>query len=146
MKADEKTEAAVMAVVHTFLGSYAGRDMDRITTLFAPDPDVVLIGTGADERRVGLPDIKALLHRDWSQSEASSLELGWHSVSSAGSVAWVASDCVVHASVEGQEMRLPARMTFVLEQRGDQWLIVQLHGSLPAAGQAEGEAWPAVSP
>jgi hypothetical protein len=44
--------------------------------------------------------------------------------------------------VEGQEMHLPARLTAVLEKRDGDCLIVQLHGSLPAAGQEEGEAWP----
>lgn len=146
MKADEKTETAVLAVLNTWYDGYAARDMDRIMALLAPDPDVLLIGTGADERRVGLTEIKALFERDWSQSEASSIELGWHSVSSAGSVAWVASDVIVHVKVEGQEMHLPARITAVLERRGDKWLFVQLHCSLPAAGQAEGEAWPTQSP
>ena len=70
------------------------------------------------------------------------MELGWRSVSPAGSVAWVASDATVHAKVEGQEIHLPARMTAVLERRGDRWLILQLHGSLPTAGQDEGGAWP----
>jgi hypothetical protein len=37
---------------------------------------------------------------------------------------------------------MPARLSAVLERRDGSWLIVQLHGSLPAAGQAEGEAWP----
>jgi hypothetical protein len=38
---------------------------------------------------------------------------------------------------------LPARITFVLEKRGEEWLIVQAHFSFPAAGQAEGESFPA---
>jgi ketosteroid isomerase-like protein len=41
----------------------------------------------------------------------------------------------------GQEMALPGRMTAVLEKRGDKWLFVQSHFSLPAAGQ-EGESFP----
>ena len=142
MKADQKTEATVMAVLNAWCDGYVARDMERLVALFAPDPDVLLIGTGADEGRVGLADIKGLFERDWSQSHPSSMELGWHSVSVAGSVAWVASDATVHAKVEGQEIHLPARMTAVLERRGDEWLVLQLHGSLPAAGQAEGEAWP----
>jgi predicted ester cyclase len=53
-------------------------------------------------------------------------------------------DVTVHVRVEGQEMHLPARITAVLEQRGETWLILQLHGSLPAAEQEEGQAWPAL--
>jgi len=33
---------------------------------------------------------------------------------------------------------LPARMTFVLESRNDDWLIVHAHFSPPAMGQEEG--------
>jgi hypothetical protein len=33
-------------------------------------------------------------------------------------------------------------MTAVLEQRGDEWLLVQSHVSLPAPGQEEGDSVP----
>jgi hypothetical protein len=51
-------------------------------------------------------------------------------------------DASFHLKGDGLEMTLPARITFVLERRGEQWLIVQGHFSLPAAGQSEGEAFP----
>ena len=35
------------------------REIDRMLACFAPDPDVVLYGTGADEKRVGLGEIEA---------------------------------------------------------------------------------------
>ena len=143
MKADEKTQAGVMHTLNQWFGSYATRDLDGVMALFAPDPDVVIIGTGADERRIGLSEIKAQVARDWSQSEAMSIEFGWSSVSTSGSVAWMAADVVIYGKVEGQEMHLPGRITAVLEQRGDRWLILQCHISLPAAEQAEGESWPA---
>jgi hypothetical protein len=68
--------------------------------------------------------------------------MGWRSVSAAGHVARVAADATVHVTVEGQELHLPARLTAVPELSNDEWLIRQLHGSLPASGQKEGEAWP----
>lgn len=142
MQADDRTKAAVMGVINKWRESYAARDIDAIMALYAPDPDVVLIGTGAGERGVGLAEIKAMHESEWSQSEAGSLELGWHSVSAAGAMACVAMYVTVHVRVEGQEMHLPARITAVLEQRGDTWFILQVHGSLPAAEQEEGQAWP----
>ena len=51
-------------------------------------------------------------------------------------------ESIIQAKVGGQEISFPIRLTFVLERREDRWLIVQLHGSLPAAGQREGESWP----
>ena len=142
MKADAKAEAEVMAVMKQYNEAYAKRDMDAVLALFAPDPDVVIIGTGEDEKRVGLAELRTQLERDFAQSEAASIEFSWHSVSQAGSVAWVAADCVVRAEVSGQEISLLARVTFVLEQREGRWLIVQSHASLPAGEQSEGQSFP----
>jgi len=142
MKADPKTEATVMNVVNQFTEAFAKRDLDAMLALYAPDPDVVVIGTGGDEKRIGLAEIKALVERDFAQFEDASLKIGWHSVSAAGSVAWVAADAIVRANTSGREIGLQARLTVVLERREDRWLIVQFHGSVPAAGQKEGEAFP----
>jgi ketosteroid isomerase-like protein len=92
VKADAKTEAAVMAVVDKFNETYARRDIDGLLALFAPDSDLVLFGTGADEKRVGLAELKFQAERDWAQSDSISFEFGWRSVSAAGSVAWLAAE------------------------------------------------------
>ena len=142
MKADPKTEAAAMKVMNQLIEAFTKRDLDGALALFAPDPDVVFIGSGADERCIGLDEVKAEFERAFAQSEEASIQLGWYSVSAAGSVAWVASDAVIQAKVSGQEISFPVRITTVLEQRGGRWLVVQSHDSLPAAEQKEGESWP----
>lgn len=142
MKADTKTEAEIMVVLNQLIEAYKKQDLDGILALYAPDPDVVTIGTGIDEKRIGLAQRKAQLERDFAQVEDISIQLDWYSVSAAGSVAWVASDVVAIGKVGGQETSTSMRTTFVLEQRGERWLIVQQHNSLPAAGQKEGESWP----
>jgi ketosteroid isomerase-like protein len=142
MKADAQTEAAVLAVLGEFNEAYKQRDPERLMALFAPDPDVILIGTGADEKRVGLAEVKTQFERDWSQSEAVFWEWGWSSVSATGSVAWVAVDAVGHVKMAGQEMQLPLRLTAVLEHRGARWLFLQAHVSLPTPEQTEGESFP----
>ena len=91
MKADAQTEAAVKDVLDRFAENDAKRDLEGVMALFAPDPDVVMYGTGADEKRVGPAEIRAQVERDWSQSEATSITYGWISVSSAGSAAWAAT-------------------------------------------------------
>lgn len=63
------------------------------------------------------------------------------SISAAGPVAWAAA-ASFELTIGDQAMSLPARITYVLEKRGEQWLMVQAHFSLPAAGQEEGELFP----
>ncbi len=142
MKVDPKTEAAVMSVVRQFAETFNTHDINSGLALFASDPDVVFIGTGGDEKCIGLAEIKAELERAFTQSERSLIQIGWYSVSAAGSVAWGAADAVIQAKVSGQEIRFPVRLTNVLEKRGGKWLILQSHASMPAAGQKEGESWP----
>jgi uncharacterized protein (TIGR02246 family) len=142
MKADAMTEAAVKAVLDKVTEGYAKRDMNMLLSAFAPDPDVLMYGTGADEKRIGQAGIQAQAERDWSQTESASVTYEWTSISCAGPVAWAATDVSFHLKADGQEMTLPARITFVLEKRGEQWLIVQGHFSFPAAGQSEGQAFP----
>jgi ketosteroid isomerase-like protein len=145
MKADAQTEAAVIATVERLSQAYTQRDLPLALSLFAPDPDVVLFGTGADERRVGLSEIQQQFERDWSQSESAAIELGSGiSVSATGPVAWVSlPDVMVRVAADGQALEFPARLSLVLEQRGGRWLIMHAHFSFPAAGEAEGESFPA---
>lgn len=143
MKADAQTEAAVMAVLAQYTHAYEHRNMEELLALFVPDPDVLIIGSGADEKRVGLAEIQQQAERDWAQSETAAFTWKWSLVSAAGSVAWLAADAVISAQVGGQTMQLPFRFTAVLEQRGDKWLFVQMHLSFPAPEQAAGESFPA---
>jgi ketosteroid isomerase-like protein len=143
MKADAKTEAEVRALLTKLTDSYGKRDLEGLMGCFAPDPDVVMYGTGIDEKRIGPAEIRIQAQRDWDQAEAISMTFDWMSVSAAGPVAWAAVDGAFKLHAGGQEFILPARGTFVLEKRDDRWLVAQGHFSAPAAGQEEGESFPA---
>ena len=142
MKADAQTEAEVMNVMNQAMEAFVRRDLDALLSLYAHDPDLVVIGTGKDEKRVGFAQVKSLFERDLTQFNDASFEFGWHSVSAAGPVAWVAADLILNLKADGQELGFQVRLTNVLEKRAGTWLIVQEHGSLPAAGQEEGMAFP----
>jgi ketosteroid isomerase-like protein len=135
MKADAQTEADVMAALNSFMKAYQDKNLEGIIALFAPDPDVVFYGNGEDEKSIGVSGIREQAEHDWSQSASVTLEVKWSSVSSAGSVAWVASDIVIHAGISGMDMTIPARLTAVLEKRGRDWLFLQWHTSLPTVEQ-----------
>lgn len=142
MKADIKTETEVMGVLNRSLECYKTKDVDAMVGLFAPDPDVMCFGTGKDEKRVGLEEIRAQFERDFSQCDSILCELGWHTISSAGTVAWVVADYLVHAAIKGQKMEMTMRVSIVLERRDQKWLIMHMHGSAPMIGQEAGESFP----
>ena len=142
MKAPQDIEIAVRAVLDRFAMAYADRDVSRLRVTFAADADVLVYGTGADEKCVGLAEIERHVLRDWAQSEKASITLGRTSVSSAGAVAWVASDVTFNVTAGGSAVTIPGRLTAVLEQRAEGWLLVQTHFSLPATGQSEGDSFP----
>ena len=142
MKADAATEAAIKALMDQFNRGYMERDMEVIRSACAQDPDVMIYGTGADEKRIGWSAIEEQVKRDWSQAESTSISFDWTSISAAGDVAWVATDVTFNMSVGGQSMQFQGRGTLVAEKRGDDWQIVHSHFSFPASGQDEGESFP----
>ncbi len=142
MKADARTEGEVIASLRGFFEAFEKRDMERILSCFAPDPDVMMIGTGADEKRVGLQEIRTQIERDWRQSESAAIKPERTSVSASGAVAWVAADLSLQARVKGREIVMPGRLTVVMEKREGRWLWMLSHLSVPAGGQAAGESFP----
>jgi ketosteroid isomerase-like protein len=142
MKADTKTEQAVTTAIHAFADAYRRRDLPALTALVSPDPDVILVGTGADETRIGVSAIQKQAERDWDQTDAASMHLVPGVVSAAGHVAWVACEGHFLIVAGGAEARVPIRLTAVFEKRGDRWLAAQMHVSTPMAEQAEGQSFP----
>ena len=136
MKADSHTRAEVEAAITSLTDAYKERRLNDVMACIAPDADVVLYGTGADEKRVGPDQVRAQVERDWAQTESIEMSYSWKSISAAGPVAWAALDGAFKIRAGGQSMELPVRVTLVLEKRGNRWLIVHSHFSTPAAGQA----------
>lgn len=97
MRANPQTQAAIQATLGQWADAYSARDLDRALALIAPDDDLVGIGTGQDEWRVGIQEFKAQLERDFAQAEALSVDYEPLVVSEAGSVAWVAGRARVQA-------------------------------------------------
>ncbi len=134
MKADPKTEAAAMNVVRQWFEAFARGDIAGVLAFVAPDSDVVIIGTGKDDRCIGQAELKTAAERAFGETKGASVSVGWHSVSAAGSLAWVAADVTFQGNAGDRQIYFPLRYTAVLERRGDRWLIVQSHDSLPSVG------------
>jgi uncharacterized protein (TIGR02246 family) len=141
MTADSQTQDEVLAVLQGMTRAYHERDLEGVMALYGSDPDVMLIGTGADEVRRGKDAIRTQVQRDWGQTDEVSLALRWGPVSVAGEVAWAWAEGSFDFRAGDVEGSLPARVSAVLERRDGQWLIVHSHFSTPAAGQVEGESF-----
>lgn len=142
MKADRQTQTEVIVTLKAMFEAYAKRDLNGVLAFFASDPDVVVIGSGADEKSVGINQFVKSLRRDWEQSDAASVELKDIDVSSAGSVAWFATDVTFTGKLKLEKFTLSGRLTGVMEKCNGEWLLVQMRFSAPSSQQNQGQSWP----
>lgn len=140
MYADDQTKKEVEAVITKMTEAYKARKISDMMACFAPDDDVVLIGTGMDEKRIGSEQIRMQAERDCSQTDSIEMSVVPKTISAAGSVAWAFCDGTFNIQAGGQAIKLPARVSLVLEKRGSKWLIEHAHFSTPAAGVEEGSS------
>jgi ketosteroid isomerase-like protein len=142
MLADAPTKAAVLDTLRQFIAGYESGDLDAVVDTLLPDTDLVLLGTAADERRVGIDEARSQFERDISQSESRSLQIGWTSISAVGDVAWLAAELTVTAVAGGESVAFPVRLTAVFEQRDSTWKFAQAHLSVPDSSTSEGQSFP----
>ena len=131
MKASPRVESEIISVLHTFSDLVSKKEKQAVLRLFAPDADVVSIGSEARETAVGPDEIKSFLERVLSRPYSFSWKWEWTSVSAKDQVAWVAAKGSVVKSQDKTELVTPYRLSAVFEKRNDQWLIMQYHGSEP---------------
>jgi ketosteroid isomerase-like protein len=143
MKADAQTEAEIKTLVEgVWWKEYARKDVEACMNVWTSDPDVVAIGTGVDELRPGPEGLRRGLRRDFEQAENVKITTEWLQISAAGNVAWSAANVQLTATVSGETVTLPCRLTNVYEKRNGTWRIMQMHLSLPEAEQESGHSWP----
>ena len=135
-------ESAVRETLDRFAQAYAAKDIEAVMRLCAPGDDIRLVGTGADEIRLGRAAVREQVERDFAQSDALSLSYKETHVSSAGDVAWVLALCTAQATIGEQTITLHPRLTAVFVRQGDEWLLRQTHLSVAMAGQEAGESFP----
>lgn len=133
MRADPKTEAALLEVLEKFCSCFAARDPDAVIQLFAPDVDIVMV-TSEESLLRGHGEVRAFLHGYAEGRTTYSWAWDRHDVSAAGAVGWLLAEGVETAASEGSEKRHPYRMSMVCENLDGRWLLVQVHGSSPHNG------------
>ncbi|MEA2608689.1 MAG: hypothetical protein QOJ75_932 [Chloroflexota bacterium] len=141
MVASPETITAVRGVLDRFATAYSAKDQAGVLACFAVGPDGVLIGTGADEWRVGDAEVRAQVEQDFAQADSLEVEYGELHVDGTDGVAWFAAKATVRASVAGEPFDSDLRLTGVVTHQGDGWRIVQSHLSFPAAAQEPGHSF-----
>jgi ketosteroid isomerase-like protein len=142
VKADKETQTQVTLTLKAMFDAYSKRDLNGFLSFWAPDPDVFMLGSGADEKSVGIQEFVKSLKRDWGQSDAASIEHKDIAVSMAGSVSWFTTDIIIHGKINTEKFTLPCRLTGVMEKRNGNWLLMQMHFSIPNIQQTPGQSWP----
>ena len=104
------------------------RGDDSWVDLFAPDADVLVIGTDPDEWWEGGDNVRAIFKQQDAELGSVRIEAGRLQAFASGDVGWAADEA---------NMTLPSglsrrgRLTVVFERRGGAWVIVQWHASFP---------------
>jgi len=142
MTVDEKVRERVIDVLNRLSEGYSKRDIDGIIALM--DLGLMGFGTGADERVSGVEEFRSRLERDLSQCDEMSLYYSNVDVDGEGAVAWLACDCRAVVVVRGISQEIKFRLTAVLRLEKVSVRFAQLHFSLPAEGQVDGESFPSM--
>src|SRR5689334_3246738 len=131
MRADPETETEVWAVCERSIEAYLARDPRVYMALWAPDDDIVYIGSGPDEIGMGRGPIEAINSRTISEADSMNVASRWHVTSREGPVSWVTGESDVRVVVQGDPFDFRFRATFILVLRDKTWQIVNAHYSVP---------------
>ena len=118
VKADPKTQTEVTQAFKGMFEAYKKQDQKAFLSYWTPDLDVLVIGSGIDEKRVGLAEIINGLERDWAQGTVESIGVKNFAVSAAGYVAWLSADVTFHGKTAGCGCKCICRFPAASRSRG----------------------------
>ncbi|MGH3004764.1 MAG: SgcJ/EcaC family oxidoreductase [Gaiellaceae bacterium] len=136
MSRDDRT-AALLAALDDFNAAWATRNLEGLMAQFAPDSDVLLLGSEQGETARGPAELRRLLA--FFFEEPVTYRWDWHrrDVFGSGDLAWVVAEGpIVEAGPEG-ETQIEYRISGVLERRDGRWLWRLFHGSAPDPPHAD---------
>jgi len=125
-------------VVDDFWQAISSQDVALLSRVVANDDELIVFGTDAAERWVGSSAFLSAEEQMMQVFDVENLHRRENTfqIHSGGNIAWFSTVFDLEISVEGVQASLNGlRTTGVLEKRDDDWVIVQLHTSLPVAGQ-----------
>ena len=131
---DEEKEQ-VKAVLDNYITSIETENMELYAKVMAHDSDMVNYGT-SEAPIIGWESLKKLIetqNQALSQTKITVSDLAIHSPDT-GKFAYATCLWNFKAMMGDKPLELPVRCTWILEKRGNGWVIVHFHKSVAAAG------------
>jgi len=133
----------MLSVFNQFVDAYNNRNLVVALDCFRAEPPPVAFGSGKDERRVGLNEIREQLQRDWNQSLTTKVKVVQINYEQGPDYGWVAAELNVTVGFEAGKECMPARMSVVMQKESEEhWKIAHMHLSLPAFDEPDGASFP----
>jgi len=129
----ESEKAAIKAVLDNYVASVENEDMELYAKNMAHDSDMVNFGTSEDPI-IGWDALKKIMEDQnaaLSQTKINVTNMAIH-VSETGKLAWATCLWDLKAMMGENPIELPVRCTWILEKRGNDWVIVHFHKSIQA--------------
>ncbi|MET0655555.1 MAG: DUF4440 domain-containing protein [Pseudoxanthomonas sp.] len=126
-QADEATARAVEAATEEWIATFNTRDPVRISALYAPD--AILWGTVSKTIRTSPQEILEYFIESSTKRPNLRMFLGERIVRLYGDIATTSGYYTSRNPVDGQEVVIPMRFTFMYRRDGDRWMIVNHHSS-----------------
>lgn len=130
-------------ILETFVEAYNNRRLADVINLFSTQHKVLLIGTGIDEIRRNLDEIKLQVERDWIQSESNILTRTSEYIWSDEPCCWADATYKSTFVIDGQTYtaeNLRGSIYCVKESRD--WKITHMHASFPHLADNEASSFP----
>lgn len=138
----QKTQSAdlsqIVALLQTHDNALNQHDLDGIMSVFAPNANIVVLGTGPGERWSGKDEIRGAyteIIKDFDKGTATH-DCYWKTGEILGETAWVASMCKFADSKDGKKREYELNVSGVLRRIGGKWYFQSLHFSNLTGGGA----------
>ena len=132
-----KIMAEVKAVMEQHNKALNAQDLKGVMTLYASDPNTVLMGTGPGEAYVGDEAIGGAYNQLFTRFEANTLSFkyDWITAGSKGNIAWFAVTITMEGTVNKEKKERAFNMSGTLLKEKGKWRILGLHFSRLGAEQ-----------
>ncbi len=131
----EAEKVRVKSTLDDWVQSFETENMELFSKVMSHDPDMVVMGTDTAEYFIGWEAFKESQQRWFGIADSMDFSVRNQAIKvhNSGEVAWASQLLDAKVVSQGEEFAYEGvRMTLVLEKRNDNWIIVQLHSSVPA--------------